>query len=68
MLSRIGIWIVGLTSLALFVLAALLMLFRLKLESIYPAPPLWVWYTLIALSVIGLLGFVVGVIGRLIED
>ena len=68
MLARIGLWIVGLTFLSCFILAALLMLFRVKLVSMYSTPPLWAWYTVMALSVFGLLGFVVGVIGLLIED
>ena len=68
MLTKIGLWILGLTSLTCFVLAALGAIFANTLTSLYPTPPVWARYIVLALCISGVLGFIVGITGLLIDE
>lgn len=64
MIRKIGIVMVGLTTLISFVAGFLVMMYKEELIQWRATPPEWIWYSILGLILFGTVGFIMGWFGE----
>ena len=64
MIRKIGIAMVGFAALVSFVAGFLVMVYKEELVQWRATPPMWIWYSILGLFLLGTVGFVMGMLGE----
>ncbi len=68
-LYEIGLTALGIVSVSFIVGSIVILLFQKQLIAVYgPTPPLWMWKTVGAMVVIGVISFIMSLIGLAVEE